>query len=161
MQTTALEREFRYNGAKLTDPSPAFSLQQVRDFYANTYPEIVNSEIEGPEIVGNKNVFTFRRAVGTKGSDPLHLLNPLNFTLKERVVAGRTYIVGIGSVEDADADQLDVCSKINAIMFEARNLPPAIRTYLEEIDRFASAHVCPLLDEEIAFVGALYARYAS
>lgn len=68
MKTETLTREFRYNGAKLTDPSPAFSLQQVRDFYGNTYPEIVNAEIEGPEVVGNKNVFTFRRAVGTKGA---------------------------------------------------------------------------------------------
>ncbi|VWB76794.1 hypothetical protein BLA6993_03630 [Burkholderia lata] len=68
MQTETLIREFRYNGARLTDPSPAFSLHQVRDFYGNTYPEIVNAEIEGPEVVGNRNVYTFRRAVGTKGS---------------------------------------------------------------------------------------------
>jgi PRTRC genetic system protein C len=68
MQTENLIREFRYNGAVLADPSPAFSLQQVRDFYGNTYPEIVNAEIEGPGIIGNKNVYTFRRAVGTKGA---------------------------------------------------------------------------------------------
>ncbi|WP_254214879.1 PRTRC system protein C [Burkholderia multivorans] len=68
MQTETLIREFRYNGARLTDPSPAFSLHQVRDFYGNTYPEIVNAEIEGPEIIGNRNVYTFRRAVGTKGA---------------------------------------------------------------------------------------------
>ncbi|POM13907.1 putative carbamoylphosphate synthase large subunit [Burkholderia cepacia] len=68
MQTETLIREFRYNGARLTDPSPAFSLHQVRDFYGNTYPEIVNAEIEGPEVVGNRNVYTFRRAVGTKGA---------------------------------------------------------------------------------------------
>ncbi|WP_269501060.1 PRTRC system protein C [Burkholderia sp. IMCC1007] len=67
MQTETLIREFRYNGARLTDPSPAFSLHQVRDFYGNTYPEIVNAEIEGPEVIGNRNVYTFRRAVGTKG----------------------------------------------------------------------------------------------
>ncbi|MGF6643147.1 PRTRC system protein C [Paraburkholderia sp. GAS82] len=68
MQTENLIREFRYNGARLADPSPAFSLQQVRDFYGNTYPEIVNAEIEGPEVIGNRNVYTFRRAVGTKGA---------------------------------------------------------------------------------------------
>ncbi|WP_063814453.1 PRTRC system protein C [Burkholderia cepacia] len=68
MHTETLIREFRYNGARLTDPSPAFSLHQVRDFYGNTYPEIVNAEIEGPEVIGNRNVYTFRRAVGTKGA---------------------------------------------------------------------------------------------
>lgn len=68
MQIQKLTRQFRYNGAKLADPSPAFSLQQVRDFYANTYPEIVNAEIEGPELQGDLQVYTFRRAVGTKGA---------------------------------------------------------------------------------------------
>lgn len=69
MQIETLAREFIYNGARLTDPAPSFTLQQVRDFYANTYPEIVNAEIEGPEVRGNRNVYTFRRAVGTKGID--------------------------------------------------------------------------------------------
>jgi|GEM_PF-1272791 len=153
MQTQELAREFRYNGAKLTDPAPNFTLQQVRDFYANTYPEIVNAEIEGPEVTGNRNVFTFRRAVGTKGSELPQLVTKFD------AATGRTYVVGIGCVEDAHADQLDVRSKIEAIRNCGKNIAPAIRAYLDEIERFASAHVCPLLDEEIAFVTALYARY--
>ncbi|MGT2453746.1 PRTRC system protein C [Cupriavidus basilensis] len=68
MQVQTLTREFRYNGVKLADPSPTFSLQQIRDFYANTYPEIVNAEIEGPDLQGAVQVYTFRRAVGTKGA---------------------------------------------------------------------------------------------
>ncbi|WP_063923100.1 PRTRC system protein C [Cupriavidus basilensis] len=68
MQVNILSREFRYNGVKLADPSPSFTLAQVRDFYANTYPEIVNAEIEGPELQGEKHIFSFRRAVGTKGN---------------------------------------------------------------------------------------------
>lgn len=68
MQVQTLTREFRYNGVKLADPSPTFNLQQVQAFYANTYPEIVNAEIEGPEVQGNLQVYTFRRAVGTKGA---------------------------------------------------------------------------------------------
>ncbi|MFM0210410.1 PRTRC system protein C [Paraburkholderia sediminicola] len=126
MKTETLAREFRYNGAKLTDPSPTFSLQQVRDFYGNTYPEIVNAEIEGPEIVGNKNVFTFRRAVGTKG---------------------------------ATDELLSVRQKITAVLESTRPMPMAILTYLHQVERFATAHVCPLLDEEVKFVDALHARY--
>lgn len=68
MQVQALVREFNYNSVKLPDPSPTFSLTQVRDFFANVYPEIVNADIEGPEVIGNKNVYKFRRAVGTKGA---------------------------------------------------------------------------------------------
>lgn len=126
MKTETLAREFKYNGAKLTDPSPTFSLQQVRDFYGNTYPEIVNAEIEGPEVIGNKNVFTFRRAVGTKG---------------------------------ATDELLSVRQKIDAVMTCATPMPIAIRTYLRQIERFTTAHVCPLLDEEVKFIDALHARY--
>lgn len=126
MKAETLTREFIYNGARLADPSQTFTLQQVRDFYSNTYPEIVNAEIEGPEVKGNRNVYTFRRAVGTKGSDEL----------------------------------LSVRSQVAAVLQAGGRVPHAIRAYLGEIERFASAHVCPLLDEEVAFVAALHARYA-
>lgn len=127
MQTQTLDREFKYNGAKLTDPSPTFTLQQVRDFYANTYPEIVNAEIEGPDVIGNRNVFTFRRAVGTKGSG---------------------------------AAAPDVRVQIDAIL-RSNGVPHPVRAYLNETDRFATAHACPLLDEEIEFIGALFNRYVA
>lgn len=67
MDVQTLAREFRYNGVALPDPGPQFSLEQVRDFYAAMYPEITSAAIEGPESVGAKTVYTFRRAVGTKG----------------------------------------------------------------------------------------------
>ena len=69
MQATQLTREFRYNGVRLADPSPTFTIEQVRDFYANTYPEVLNADIDGPTVEGPQQVYTFRRAVGTKGND--------------------------------------------------------------------------------------------
>ena len=71
MQIEQLEREFSYNGVRLADPLPSMPLIQVRDFYANVYPEIVSADIEGPKQVGNKTIYTFRRAVGTKGGASL------------------------------------------------------------------------------------------
>jgi PRTRC genetic system protein C len=68
MDIQNLTREFRYNGVVLADPAPALSLPQVRDFYANVYPEITSADIEGPEQLGAKVIYTFRRAVGTKGA---------------------------------------------------------------------------------------------
>jgi PRTRC genetic system protein C len=68
MDIQNLTREFRYNGVALPDPGQALSLPQVRDFYANVYPEITSADIEGPEQVGGKVIYTFRRAVGTKGA---------------------------------------------------------------------------------------------
>ena len=68
MDIQTLEREFRYNGVVLPDPNQGFTLPQVRDFYANVYPEITSADIEGPQQTGAKAVYTFRRAVGTKGA---------------------------------------------------------------------------------------------
>lgn len=67
MQIQELQREFKYNSVKLPDPNPQFTLMQVRDFFSTVYPEIISADIEGPDVVGNKNVYSFRRAVGTKG----------------------------------------------------------------------------------------------
>lgn len=68
MDIKELKREFRYNGVKLAEPTAEFSLVQVRDFYATVYPEIISADIEGPEQVGAIQIYTFRRAVGTKGA---------------------------------------------------------------------------------------------
>lgn len=68
MDIQTLTREFRYNSVVLADPSPALTLPQVRDFYANVYPEITSADIEGPQQTGAKAIYTFRRAVGTKGA---------------------------------------------------------------------------------------------
>lgn len=62
-----LERSFSYNGVTLPDPGPELSPELVRDVYSATYPEITTASIEGPERKGDKLVYTFRRAVGTKG----------------------------------------------------------------------------------------------
>lgn len=125
MQTESLVREFNYNGAKLVDPAPSMTIAQVRDFFSATYPEIVNAEIEGPVVNGSRSTYTFRRAVGTKGSD-----TP---TTSEKL---------------ADLAAL------------ADSIPLAIRAYLRYIADHVSAHLHPLLDEELAFIDALHTRFA-
>lgn len=62
-----LERVFLFNGAKLPDPSPEFTVEQVRDMYVNTYPELATAAIEGPTPVDGSMQYTFTRAVGAKG----------------------------------------------------------------------------------------------
>ncbi len=63
-----LLRAFAYNGIALPDPGCELSPEQVRDVYSATYPEITTASIEGPEQKGERLVYTFRRAVGTKGA---------------------------------------------------------------------------------------------
>lgn len=159
MQIETLAREFSYNGAKLADPAPAFTLQQVRDFYSQTYPELTNAEIEGPVIKGARNIYTFRRAVGTKGNTPL---KQGTYTLKLSTGAdGRTYIAGIAvAIANATpADSDDAHKMLDEICATDCAVPHPVRAYLAELDRFSTAHVCPLLDEEAAFIKALHARY--
>lgn len=68
MQVQNLERKFVYNGITLPDPNPGLSPDKVREFYATQFPELNNSEIEGPETKGNVSTFKFIRAVGSKGA---------------------------------------------------------------------------------------------
>ena len=63
-----LQREFSYNGLTLPDPGAQLSPEEVRNIYSAAYPEITSAGIEGPERKGDKLVYVFKRAVGTKGA---------------------------------------------------------------------------------------------
>ncbi len=62
-----LERVFLFGSAKLPDPNPAFTVEQVRDMYVNTYPELATAAVEGPSTVNGILPYTLTRAVGSKG----------------------------------------------------------------------------------------------
>jgi len=67
MKIEKLEREFSYNGLRLADPNPNLTVEEVRNLYAISYPEITTAAIEGPEAVGNKLIYRLTRAIGSKG----------------------------------------------------------------------------------------------
>ena len=71
LKIEVLQREFAYQGVSLPDINPTWTPEQIRDLYSATYPEITTAAIEGPECKGDKLCYTFKRAVGTKGSVPL------------------------------------------------------------------------------------------
>jgi PRTRC genetic system protein C len=62
-----MTREFFFNGIKLPDPNPTATVEQVREVFALTYPEITTAAVEGPESIGGRLRYTFQRAVGSKG----------------------------------------------------------------------------------------------
>jgi PRTRC genetic system protein C len=66
-ETKRLERVFKFNELTLADPNANFTLKQVLDFYANSYPELVNSHLSEPVIVKDKIEYTFETKIGTKG----------------------------------------------------------------------------------------------
>lgn len=67
LTVTTAERVFTYNGTTLPDPAPGMPAEQVRDFYAQQYPDLATAAITGPETKDGKLTYTFTRAVGTKG----------------------------------------------------------------------------------------------
>jgi len=62
-----LTRVFKHGEKELEDPNPEWNTKQVVDFYSGSYPELVNSTLEGPDIVKEKMVYTVNTKTGTKG----------------------------------------------------------------------------------------------
>jgi PRTRC genetic system protein C len=60
-------RSFRYFGLILPDPASELDIESVRSFYSATYPELTTAAVTGPEIVDGTLVYTFTKAIGTKG----------------------------------------------------------------------------------------------
>jgi len=68
MKMQSLSRVFAYNGVQLPDPSPSMTPEMVKELYASTtYPELMNAAVDGPVVQGDKQVFTFIKAVRDKG----------------------------------------------------------------------------------------------
>jgi len=61
-----MPRVFRYSGLTLPDID-GLDVEGVRSLYAATYPEITTAAVTGPEAVDGKLVYTFTKAIGTKG----------------------------------------------------------------------------------------------
>ncbi|MEZ5401161.1 MAG: PRTRC system protein C [Bryobacteraceae bacterium] len=67
MTIRPLRRIFEYAGVRFPDLNEAMSVEQVRGILATQYPEIATASLTGPETVGDKSVYRFERAIGTKG----------------------------------------------------------------------------------------------
>ena len=61
-----LPRKFVYNNMTLDDVSG--TPEDVLAFYADFYTDLSNGVVEGPEIKDGFMVYTFRKAVDTKGA---------------------------------------------------------------------------------------------
>jgi PRTRC genetic system protein C len=67
MTIETMTREFRYGELRLGDPNPKLSVEEVRAAFSASYPEISTATVTGPEAIGNKLVYNFTKAIGTKG----------------------------------------------------------------------------------------------
>jgi PRTRC genetic system protein C len=67
LKAEAMVREFYYNGIRIPDPGPGFTVDQVRDLITPQFPEVATASVSGPEVAGSVLRYTFSRAIGTKG----------------------------------------------------------------------------------------------
>ena len=67
MESHVLNRYFEFHGQRLPDPDPKLPVEAVRTLYAQQFADLATAAITGPEAVGDKLVYRFTRAIGTKG----------------------------------------------------------------------------------------------
>ena len=67
MEGRPLSRHFEFNGVRLPDVDPKLAPEEIRNLYSHEFPDIATASITGPEAVGDKLVYRFTRAIGTKG----------------------------------------------------------------------------------------------
>jgi PRTRC genetic system protein C len=67
MESRVLQRVYEFNGVGLPEISKDLSPEETRTVYSQQYPEIATATITGPEVVGDKLVYSFSRAIGSKG----------------------------------------------------------------------------------------------
>ena len=67
MESRVLDRYFSFQSLKLPDPDPKLPPEEVRALYSHQYPDLATATITGPELIGDKLVFSFSRAIGSKG----------------------------------------------------------------------------------------------
>lgn len=60
------KRIFVIDGREFKDPNPTLTVDQVRQHYANFYPDLANAEAS-ISMNGNDDVITFTKRVGSKG----------------------------------------------------------------------------------------------
>jgi PRTRC genetic system protein C len=80
-----ITRKFKYNSVDLHDPNASLSADDVRQFYATQYPELLNAVVEGPVTKAGVATYTFMRAAGAKGAKGVSM--PAK-AIVERALAG-------------------------------------------------------------------------
>jgi len=67
LQVTTLPRKFKFGELELPDPNTDMTPDEVRTFYANTYPELTTGGVQGPEMKDDHVLYTLSGKVGVKG----------------------------------------------------------------------------------------------
>lgn len=61
------EVEIDYKDIKLPDPNPEWSVKEVMEHYANTYPELTNCSFNEPKIENDELIYKISSDKGQHG----------------------------------------------------------------------------------------------
>lgn len=64
---TAVRRIFKTGSTTFPDPGPAYSPDQVKEFYQSTHGFLINFEVDGPTFIDGVEHYDFVKEAGTKG----------------------------------------------------------------------------------------------
>ena len=68
LQASPLTRSFAYLSLKLPDPDSKLTVEEVRQFYSTQFPDLATASITGPEVVGDRLVYSFTRHIEILGA---------------------------------------------------------------------------------------------
>lgn len=64
---TVVKRVFKTGSTTFPDPGPAYSPDQVKEFYQTTHGFLINFEVDGPTFLDGVEHYEFIKEAGTKG----------------------------------------------------------------------------------------------
>lgn len=64
---TTVRRVFKTGSTTFPDPGPAYSPDQVKEFYQTTHGFLINFEVDGPNFIEGVEHYDFVKEAGTKG----------------------------------------------------------------------------------------------
>lgn len=68
VDTASYPREFSYGSINLADPDKTWSPDKVVQHFSSAgYPEMTTATVDGPKVVGKRQIFTISRKTPTKG----------------------------------------------------------------------------------------------
>jgi PRTRC genetic system protein C len=126
-------RVFLYDNQHFEDPGPEYSVQDVLNFLATTYPELGNGTWTSRSLPDGSQEITFVKVTGEKGSGntvtPRHLITAL-YHLNPTEVKAITLLDQIASLETGETPKLDAMRLLA--------MTPAIESALQQAERISN-----------------------
>jgi len=129
---SARKRVFLYDNQLFEDPGPEYSVQDVLNFLAQTYPELGNGTWTSRTLPDDTEEITFVKVTGEKGSGstitPHHLIAAL-YRMNPTEIKAITLLDHLACLETEETPRLDAMRLLA--------MTPAIEVALQQAERIS------------------------